>query len=155
MTADIDQLIAHLETHLEAHLARVETRLIAAVNERATRMIDATTAVIGGLHEELQTNTAALDALSANIVERRAALDERLADQERRIAALADLVAGGAEALDLPPLRDTVAALAARVAAMEARPPAAPRWVIGMIALLALADAAQFAVYITLVWRLL
>lgn len=148
MTADIDQLIAHLETHL----ARVETRLIAAVNERTTRMIDATTAIVGGLHEELQTNTAALDALSANIVARRAALDERLSVQERRIAVLADLVAGGAEALDLPPLRDTVAALAVRVGAVEARPAEAPRWVSVAILLLVLSQLALVAV---ILWRLL
>lgn len=98
-----------LITHIEAALGRAEGRLAGVVNERTSRVIDATTAVIGGLHEEIQSTTEALNELSANLAERRRYLDERLALAERRIETLADLIPGGAAALGEPPLRRVVA----------------------------------------------
>jgi hypothetical protein len=107
MTAEeAETLIAHIG----AEFARVEGRLTGVVNERTTRVIDATTAVIGGLHEELQANTEALDVLSANIIERRVYIDERLTLLEGHVATLADLIPGAAEALGHPPLRQLVEA---------------------------------------------
>jgi hypothetical protein len=118
VTADqADALI----NHIEAALGRAEGRLAGVVNERTTRVIDATTVVIGGLHEEIQSTTEALNELSANLVERRRYLDERLALDERRIETLADLIPGGAEALGEPPLRQMVDAFLASAATDRAQ----------------------------------
>lgn len=102
--SDPDQLISYIDTRM----ARVEGHLAGVVNERTTRVIDATTAIVEGLHEEIIATTTAVAALSENIVARRVYIDERLVLLEGRIATLSDLVPGGAEALGEVPLRQEV-----------------------------------------------
>lgn len=112
MTAEEAQTLIH---HIEASLARAEARLTSMVNERNTRVIDATTAIVGGLHEEIQAAAEALSALSENVAARRSALDRRLDQVDAQIAALAERVPGGVDAIAAvgpaePPLRELVTA---------------------------------------------
>jgi tetrahydromethanopterin S-methyltransferase subunit B len=104
--ADPDQLISYIDTRM----ARVEGHLAGVVNERTTRVIDATTAIVSGLHDDLRATTEAVQVLSENIVERRVYIDERLTLLEGHVATLADLIPGAAEALGHPPLRQLVEA---------------------------------------------
>lgn len=154
---------ATLEQIVEACLARAEARLTRMVNERNTRVIDATTAIVGSLHEEIQATAEAVDALSSNmaervaaleqnITERRAYLDERIALAESRITTLADLIPGGAEALDEPPLREVVATLAAVVQRLERRPP--PLWTQALIVSFIAIEVVQTIVIAAIIWRL-
>lgn len=101
-----------LINHIDARMARAEGHLAGIVNERTTNVIDATTALHSGLHEEIRATSEAVQELSENIAARRKFLDERLALAEGRITTLADLIPGGAEALGEPPLRQVVEAYA-------------------------------------------
>lgn len=157
--ADTQELIGLIE----AQFARSEVRLTTMVNERNTHVIDATTAIVGALHDEIKATTEAVDSLSANMAERvsalednitarRAYLDERIALAESRITTLADLIPGGAEALNEPPLREAVAALAAVVAHLERRP--LPLWAQALIAAFVLIEVVQTIVIAVIISRL-
>lgn len=140
-----------IEEILEACLGRAEVRLTKMVNERNTNEISATSAIVEGLHEEIQSLDEAVMGLSENITARRRMLDERLIQVEARLDVIEDHIpAAVLPDPSRPPLRTLVETYRQETAnvARETR-----RWLLVLTVLIVVIELAQWVLLLSLIWR--
>lgn len=164
-----------LEQILDAALARAEVRLTHMVNERTTNVISATTALVGGIHEEVVSTGEALTLFSERVSQGLTELGGKFADLEARVGALEDNIAERRHLInvelaslrdaldavqdaapdqpadpDRPPLRALVATYRAETTTAQAE---TQRWMRARFAFIVV-ELAQWLFLIWLLWRL-
>lgn len=143
-----------IEDIVETCLARAEARLTSMVNERNTNVINATAAIVEGLHQEIQSLDEAVAGLSENITARRRMLDERLIQVEARLDEIEDHIPAVVPPdPSRPPLRSLVESYRQETAHATATTAEMRRQLLILTALIVALELAQWAFLIVLLSR--